>query len=137
MRLLVFSAILAAGTATLPAAAQVYRWVDERGVVNYASVPPAGVQATRVATEASPNRSVDASPATTVWAMPRSLPPVASTPPGDVDRATLDAVGRALAARTRCSVGKEAGCAGVGHRDHVPSAFARYGPTPLTALRAP
>jgi len=137
MRLLVFSAILAVGTVALPAAAQVYRWVDERGVGTYASAPPAGVQATRVATEPSANRPALTVPAATVWAMPRPLPPVASTPPGDVDRATLDAVGRALAARARCSAGKEPHCAGVVRRDHAPSAFARYGPTPVTSLRAP
>ena len=137
MRPLVFSAIFAAAVAALPAAAEVYRWVDERGVVNYANVPPAGVNATRIETEALPNRSFVASPPLTAWATQQPRPPTASTPPGHVDRATLDAVGRALAARTRCSAGKEPDCAGVMRRDHPPSAFARYGPSPLTALRAP
>jgi hypothetical protein len=45
MRPLVFLAALIA----LPAWADVYRWVDEKGVVNYSNEPPpAGIQATKL-----------------------------------------------------------------------------------------
>ena len=38
--------LLAAGL-SLPAAADTYKWVDERGVVNYSNSPPAGVKSAR------------------------------------------------------------------------------------------
>jgi hypothetical protein len=40
MRLVLLLWLLAAGLATAPAFAQVYRWTDERGSVNYGSKPP-------------------------------------------------------------------------------------------------
>jgi hypothetical protein len=43
--------LLMALAAAVPAAAQTYKWVDERGVVNYGTKPPRGVQAERVDVE--------------------------------------------------------------------------------------
>jgi len=43
--------------ASSPAAADLYRWVDAKGVVNYSNVPPRGVQATQIA-ETAPTVSV-------------------------------------------------------------------------------
>jgi hypothetical protein len=43
--------------ASAPAAADLYRWVDARGVVNYSNVPPQGVKAKQIA-ETQPTVSV-------------------------------------------------------------------------------
>ena len=101
MRPVLLCALVAAAYAVaLPAAAQVYRWVDERGVVNYTSLrPPAGVQVTRLDTHASRNNAISES--VHGPALPPLPPPAASAPPGDVDRATVEAVGRTLALRHR------------------------------------
>jgi Domain of unknown function (DUF4124) len=87
-----------AALAGVTAQAQVYRWIDERGVVNYATAVPAGVRATRIETGAARSNSAPA-PATGNPRLPAVPRPAASTPPGEVDRATLDALGRALDAR--------------------------------------
>lgn len=44
----------------LPAAAEVYRWVDEKGTVHYSNeAPPKGVKATKVDLEAEPRAAVN------------------------------------------------------------------------------
>lgn len=43
--------VLIALAVAAPAAAQTYKWVDERGVVNYGTKPPRGVPAERVDVE--------------------------------------------------------------------------------------
>ncbi|MFL6564979.1 MAG: DUF4124 domain-containing protein [Burkholderiales bacterium] len=44
----------------LPAAAEVYRWVDEKGTVHYSNeAPPKGVKATKVDIEAEPRAAVN------------------------------------------------------------------------------
>src|SRR4051794_27189967 len=43
---LAFLSLLAFAVA-LPAAADTFKWVDERGVVNYSNAPPAGVKAAK------------------------------------------------------------------------------------------
>jgi len=48
-KVLLFAALLASLTGT--AAAEVYRWIDQNGVVNYGSAPPAGVKASPVDTD--------------------------------------------------------------------------------------
>ena len=46
--------------AALPAAAEVYRWVDEKGTVHYSNeAPPKGVKATKVDIEAEPRAAVN------------------------------------------------------------------------------
>ena len=101
IRTLLSSALVAIIAAAVPATAQVYRWVDDRGVVNYTNVaPPSGVQVTRL--ESSDAR-ISALPGLAFRrpTLPPLPPPAASAPPGDVDRATVAAVGHALAARSR------------------------------------
>ncbi|MGE5640819.1 MAG: DUF4124 domain-containing protein [Clostridia bacterium] len=39
--------LLAAAGIALPAAAETYKWVDERGVINYSNTPPANVKAAK------------------------------------------------------------------------------------------
>jgi hypothetical protein len=54
MKIRLLAGLLAALLAT-PLAAQVYRWVDEKGTVHYSNAkPPAGVQAKTVDVEAKP-----------------------------------------------------------------------------------
>jgi Domain of unknown function (DUF4124) len=97
MRTTVAATLVFLSLAGLPAQAQIFRWVDERGVVNYASAPPAGVRATPVDTGGQP--PVPSAPSAARSLLPRLPLTVASAPPGDVDRATLNALGRALEAR--------------------------------------
>jgi hypothetical protein len=44
LRLIRFLSIFALSFALIPAGAQVYKWVDDRGVTNYASKPPADIK---------------------------------------------------------------------------------------------
>jgi hypothetical protein len=144
-------AFLAIAAAAIPATAQVYRWVDARGVVNYTNVPPPnGVQATRVEVaepRATGLPAIGALPSRHSK-LPPAPPPAASGPPGDIDRATLDALGRTLAERSRC--GADSGCAhraqvqgerAIAARNprHAPGvqASAARGPGLLTEVRAP
>jgi hypothetical protein len=102
MRTSVIGISLAVAFTALPAAAQIYRWVDERGVINYASTPPApGVRVTRLGRHDALGRRAPAVPPVPRPKLPPLPPPAASGPPGDVDRATIEALGRTLAARGR------------------------------------
>lgn len=48
MRLILSSVLTAVLLTALPASAQVYKWVDEKGVVNYSNEAPAGGKATQL-----------------------------------------------------------------------------------------
>ncbi len=48
---------LVAALASVPATADLYRWVDAKGVVNYSNIPPQGVKATQIP-ETQPTVSV-------------------------------------------------------------------------------
>lgn len=100
MRPLLLTALITLAAAASTATAQIYRWVDQGGVVNYTNVPPAaGVQVTRLdRREARASPVPDSSYRPLLPALPSPAP---STPPGDVDRATLEMLGRTLAARNR------------------------------------
>jgi Domain of unknown function (DUF4124) len=101
IRTLLSSTLVAIMAAAVPATAQVYRWVDDRGVVNYTNVaPPSGVQVTRLEAN-DPRISALPVPSSRLPTLPPLPPPAASAPPGEVDRATVAAVGHALAARSR------------------------------------
>ena len=67
--------------------------------MNYASIPPAGVRAALVDSGGQRLPPVPSAPSAARPLLPGLPPTVASAPPGDVDRATLDALGRALEAR--------------------------------------
>jgi hypothetical protein len=97
--------------AAAPASAQVYRWVDEQGTVNYANQPPSdGRQAARIDTRESrvsiiPLREVRAS----------RTPPMAVTPapasfPGSVDRLTVSNLQNGLEWRERCFAERRVDC---------------------------
>jgi hypothetical protein len=60
---LVLLAVLALGTLPLAAMAATYKWVDERGVVNYGNVPPpAGRQARQLDEDAARVSTIEAVP---------------------------------------------------------------------------
>lgn len=71
----------------IDASAEVYRWVDEHGVVNYGSRPPAGSKAKQV--------DADAAPLSVVPAPPKP----ASVAPGVAEQAALRARVRSLEAQ--------------------------------------
>lgn len=107
---------VATAIAAVPAAAQVYRWVDERGVVNYTGVSPgAAIPVTRLEAGSASARPLTAPVPVSRPALPLPLPPppppAPSVPPGNVDRATLEALGSALAARDRCAADRLLRCA--------------------------
>jgi hypothetical protein len=110
MRPLLLSLLLC--TAALPVEAQVYRWVDDRGVINYGNKPPerAG-RITRLNGEESRLSIVPGA----VRAAAPSLPPDPAAPtsaaPSAIDRATAEAAGRALAERERCFAERRVDCA--------------------------
>jgi hypothetical protein len=84
MRILILSAGLA-GVAPSVNAAEIYRWVDERGVTQYSEKPPANRPATRVDSRPAA-ASVDAEgrlvePAKPAAPVPAPVPPVTMTPP--------------------------------------------------------
>lgn len=114
MRPVLLSVIVATVIAALPAGAQIYRWVDERGVINYAGVPPgAGIPVTRLEAGDSTVRTFPAPIPVSrpvLPALPPLPPPAPNAPPGNVDRATLEALGLALAARDRCSTDRLLRC---------------------------
>jgi hypothetical protein len=106
--------MVATATAAVPAGAQIYRWADERGAINYTSVPPgAGIRVTRLEAGDSSIRPLPAPARVSgpmLPALPPPPPPAPSGPPGNVDRATIEALGLALAARSRCSTDHSSRC---------------------------
>jgi hypothetical protein len=108
--LLVFALALAAAES---APAQIYRWVDERGVVNYANRAPSdGRQVARI--DARESR-VSIIPIVSRGARPAALPPLTGPAPGGfpgaVDRLTVSNVQGALAWRERCFAERRVDCA--------------------------
>jgi len=129
MRPSVLAALLSAATASaafhLPAHAQVFRWVDATGVVNYGASPPKQGNAVMLTAESSRLSVVSAAPlqrASAGAALPGTTPrsvPVA----GLVDRSTLGDVSRTLAVRERCFAERRVDCAdpSVATYDHTPA----------------
>ncbi|MBL8447112.1 MAG: DUF4124 domain-containing protein [Zoogloeaceae bacterium] len=78
--------VLATVLANSPATAEVFKWVDEKGVVNYGSAPPPG----RSAKPLSSNSGVSVVPA------PPPTPTEPSAPPSAVDR-RIETLEKALA----------------------------------------
>ena len=96
MRPTVMSLLFCSLTVALPASAQseIYRWVDARGVVNYANKPPAqGTQVTAPSTSAMALTSA-----------PTSFP-------SGIDRLTGDNLQAALDWRERCFAERRVDCA--------------------------
>ena len=98
--------------ATAPAGAQVYRWVDDRGVVNYATKPPADGRAVmRIDLQES---RISVIPAARSPRPP--LPSTAQVPtaspsfPGLVDRTTVGALAANPDWRERCIAERRVDC---------------------------
>jgi hypothetical protein len=111
MRALQLGVLLCALVAALPASGQIYRWVDDRGVVNYSNKPPADVSAVRIDRQESRLSIIPTAP--------RGIPTYAPTParllpspvfPSNVDRATVSALGGALEWRERCFAERRVDC---------------------------
>lgn len=75
MRRLILSSALASilALASSPLLAQVYKWIDEKGVVNYSNEPPANIKATQLDPKASRLSVVDSDDA-----LKRAVSPSAS-----------------------------------------------------------
>jgi hypothetical protein len=96
----------------LPASAQIYRWVDDRGVVNYANKPPAqGTRATRIDTQESRVSVIPiAQPRSGVAAAALAATPAPAGFPGGTDRVTMDNLQAALDWRERCFAERRVDC---------------------------
>ncbi len=110
LSLLMFALVLVA----VPAHAQIYRWVDDQGVVNYANKPPAdGRQAARVDTRES---RLSVIPIVQRVVRINGAPTLAQVPaaavgfPGAVDRMTVSNVQSALDWRERCFAERRVDC---------------------------
>lgn len=134
--------VLCALAAALPASAQVYRWVDDRGVINYAAKPPGDgrpvvrldLQESRVSViPAAPRPSRSALTPTT------ALTPVTPGFPGTVDQTTVGALqSRYPDWRSRCIAERRVDCdyPSVATFDVVPS-LATTSPPPLGPFVVP
>ena len=117
MRPTVMGLLFCSITVALPASAQseIYRWVDARGVVNYANKPPAqGTQVTRIDTRESrvsviPVAASVARAASSPSAM--ALTPAPASFPSGIDRLTVDNLQGALDWRERCFAERRVDCA--------------------------
>jgi hypothetical protein len=110
LSLLVFAVAL---PAALPAHAQIYRWVDDQGVVNYANKPPAsGQQTTRIDTQESRVSIIPIVSPTVRGGGPPPLPPGPASGgfPGAVDRLTISNSQAALEWRERCFAERRVDC---------------------------
>ena len=117
--------VLLVAAAAAPAYAQVYRWVDDRGVVNYANKSPSNMNGVARIDAYDTRLSIvhGSAPARGEGARVPPTPAVlTSSPPGYVDRATLEAAGRTLADRERCFAERRVDCA------NPTSATYDYGP---------
>ncbi len=110
MRPIRIAFVVCALAAAVPASAQVYRWVDDRGVVNYASKPPGdGRSAVRIDHQES---RISVVPAARASSAP--LPSTATLPraqqafPGMVDQTTLGALSPDV--RLRCIAERRVDC---------------------------
>ena len=106
--------------------AEVYKWVDERGVINYGTKPPRdAVNVMKVDASGSNLRIIPT-------ALPRTVPAQPERPLDNrrggmagsaVDRATLDQLDRALSWRERCFAERRVDCMNptAATFDHTPS----------------
>jgi hypothetical protein len=133
MRLIELGFAVCALAAAVPASAQVYRWVDDRGVVNYAAKPPADGRAALRLDLQEPRVSVIPIAKFRATVPPASqLPPVAPSYPGFVDQATVGAVPPRPDWRTRCIAERRVDCDSptAATFDVVPSLAQSGAPTP-------
>jgi hypothetical protein len=125
-----------------PAHAQVYRWVDDRGVVNYSSKSPSNangvVQIDAYDTRLSIVHGATRPARADGLRVPPTPAALTSSPPGYVDRATLEAAGRTLVDRERCFAERRVDCANPtgATYDFGPAYSTRSLPPPFSAYRA-
>jgi Domain of unknown function (DUF4124) len=103
--------VICALAATVPANAQVYRWVDDRGVVNYASKPPGdGRPRVRIDHLESRISVIPIAPRASSTPLPpgAALPQAQRTFPGMVDQATLGSLSPDV--RARCIAERRVDC---------------------------
>lgn len=102
--------VVCAFAAAVPASAQVYRWVDDRGVVNYAAKPP-GDGRTAVRIDMQDSR-VSIIPAASRAPLPPTaqLPPASPNFPGLVDQTTVGGLVLSPDARARCIAERRVDC---------------------------
>ncbi|MCL4800896.1 MAG: DUF4124 domain-containing protein [Burkholderiales bacterium] len=117
--------LLAIALAAAPAHAQIYRWVDTRGIVNYSNVQPApAAGAVRIDLQPG-NEAPGGSPARPVELPPAARVPAARGFPGGADARTVAALAAALERRAGYFVERGNGCpAGSMHAMGSPNAEA-------------
>ena len=110
MRPIELGFVVCALAAAVPASGQVFRWVDDRGVINYASKPPAdGRPALRIDQQESRVSIIPAAPRVPLTPAPAvAFPSAPSGFPGLVDQATVGALSPEL--RTRCIAERRVDC---------------------------
>jgi hypothetical protein len=118
--------LIGASTVPLVSHAEIYKWVDERGVINYANKPPPNAGHVTRIDENTSNLSIIPT------ALPRTASPQAGRPPvnrfegaagGSIDRATLDQLERSLTWRERCFAERRVSCSDptAATFDHTPA----------------
>ena len=111
MRPIELGFVVCALAAAVPASAQVYRWVDDRGVINYASKPPGdGRAAVRVDRMESRISIIPTAPRGPRAPLPpaAALPPASASFPGFVDQATVGTLSPEW--RARCIAERRVDC---------------------------
>jgi len=111
MRPIEWGFVVCALAAAVPASAQVYRWVDDRGVINYAAKPPGdGRPTVRVDRQESRISIIPTAPRGPRALLPpaAALPPAAPSFPGFVDQATVGALTPEW--RARCIAERRVDC---------------------------
>lgn len=110
MRPTVLPLLILALTAA-PASAQVYRWVDDQGTVNYANKPPTdGRQATRIDAREPRVSIIPLRELRVSRTPPMTLAPAPVGFPGNVDRLTVSNVQTGLEWRERCFAERRVDC---------------------------
>jgi hypothetical protein len=113
MRPIALSLLFCSLATALPATAQIYRWVDDLGVVNYANRPPAQAsRAVRIDTQESRVSVMPTAPrvARAGVAPPPSVLAAPADFPSRIDRATVANLQGALEWRERCFAERRVDC---------------------------
>jgi hypothetical protein len=113
MRLASIAVLAATLVAALPASAQVYRWVDSRGVIHYSDTAPANAsQVTRLDLVESRISIIPTAPRAAPGRQPPqvSLPPAPANFPGSTDQSTVLALESFADWRARCIAQRRVDC---------------------------
>lgn len=116
MRLVSIGVLAAALLAALPASAQVFRWVDSRGVIHYSDTAPANASGvTRLDLMESRISIIPTAPRAAPGQAQRAaaMPPPPAAPqgfPGTVDQSTVMALESVADWRARCIAQRRVDC---------------------------